>query len=145
VSDQAWVAATLERAPVARLATCTASGGVHLVPICFAVIERRLVSAVDHKPKRTTALQRLADIDATGRAWLLVDQYDDDWSTLWWVRVSGVAAVEPPGSALDVDARAALVRKYQQYRERPPDGPVYWIAMDELQWWRAAGSGTGPV
>ena len=52
-----------------------------------------VVGAVDHKPKSTTRLARLADIARTGRATLLVDHYEDDWSRLWWVRISGPAAV----------------------------------------------------
>jgi PPOX class probable F420-dependent enzyme len=131
-----WLAAALATAPVARLATTGAVGAVHLVPICFAVVDDRLVSAVDHKPKRHARLQRLADIAATGRAAVLVDHYDDDWTQLWWVRVTGPAAEEPPGSDVDGAAREALVAKYQQYREQPPAGPVWWVAMHTVQWWR---------
>ena len=36
-------------------------------------------SAVDHKPKTTTQLARLADIERTGRATVLVEHYEDDW------------------------------------------------------------------
>ena len=131
-----WVDAALAAAPVARLATVGADGTVHLVPFCFAVVGHRLVSAVDHKPKRHARLQRLADIAATGRAAVLVDHYDDDWSQLWWIRVTGAAAQEPAGSDLDGAARAALVAKYHQYREHPPEGPVWWVAPEAVQWWR---------
>ena len=132
----AWVASALAAAPVGRLATTAGDGTVHLVPICFAVVDGHIASAVDHKPKRTNRLQRLADIGATGQATFLVDHYDDDWSRLWWVRVTGAAAVAPEGSPLDGAARAALVRKYRQYQERPPLGPVYAVAVDALRWWR---------
>ena len=133
-----WVDAALAGGRVARLATTAADGAVHLVPFCFALIGDRLVSAVDHKPKRTQRLQRLADIEATGRASALVDHYDDaDWSALWWVRISGSATVVDAGAALDTAARAALVAKYRQYRDRPPLGPVYAIALDAVRWWHA--------
>ena len=131
-----WVDAALAEAAVARLATVGADGVVHLVPFCFAVVGARLVSAVDHKPKRHTRLQRLADITATGRATVLVDHYEDDWTRLWWIRVTGSAAAEPPGSAVDGDARAALVAKYHQYQERPPAGPVWWLALETVTYWR---------
>ena len=132
-----WVTAALATAPVGRLATVDAAGTVHLVPICFAVVGDRLVSAVDHKPKRHTRLQRLADMAATGRASVLVDHYDDDWAQLWWIRISGAAAEEPAASALDGAGRAALVAKYRQYRERPPLGPLWSLALDSVGWWRA--------
>src|SRR5262249_12517357 len=43
-------------ARVARLATVAADGRPHLVPVTFAVRGDVLVTAVDHKPKRTTRL-----------------------------------------------------------------------------------------
>jgi PPOX class probable F420-dependent enzyme len=134
-----WAAAALAAAPVARLATTGADGAVHLVPICFAIVDEHLVSAVDHKPKRTTRLQRLADIEQTGAASVLVDHYDDDWSRLWWIRITGAATVEPAGNERDVSARAALVSKYVQYRDRTPAGPVYSVRLDAVTAWRAAG------
>ena len=71
------------------------AGEVLLVPICFAVVDGWIVSAVDHKPKRHQRLRRLDDIESTGTATVLVDHYDDDWTQLWWVRIRGHAVVEP--------------------------------------------------
>ena len=69
--------ARLAAAPVGRLATTSRDGVAHLVPVCFALVSGRAVSAVDHKPKRTMQLGRLRDIRETGRAVLLVDHYSD--------------------------------------------------------------------
>ena len=97
-----------------------------------------MVSAVDHKPKSTPSLARLADIGRTGRATLLVDHYDDtDWSALWWVRVTGSAAVLGEDDPDASRARRALAAKYRQYQDTPPVGPVYAVALDTLRWWRA--------
>jgi nitroimidazol reductase NimA-like FMN-containing flavoprotein (pyridoxamine 5'-phosphate oxidase superfamily) len=49
-------------ARVARLATIDAEGRPHLVPIVFVVVGDTVYSAVDHKPKRTTALRRLVNV-----------------------------------------------------------------------------------
>jgi PPOX class probable F420-dependent enzyme len=133
-----WVDAALTSARVGRLATVGEDATVRLVPICFAVVEGRLVSAVDHKPKRTAQLQRLRDIASTGRATVLVDHYDEDWSALWWIRVSGPAAVHERGSAIDNEARRALVTKYEQYHDRPPLGPVYSVTIADVRSWRAS-------
>jgi PPOX class probable F420-dependent enzyme len=123
---------------VARLATVSAGALVRLVPICFAVVGDRLVSAVDHKPKRSSRLARLDDIVAAGSATVLVDHYDDDWERLWWVRVRGAAAVHGDDEPVAAEGRQVLVAKYPQYRERPPAGPVYSVGLDEVSWWRAA-------
>jgi PPOX class probable F420-dependent enzyme len=132
----AWVGAALRDARVARLGTTDGDGAVRLVPVCFAVVDGWLASAVDHKPKRTGQLRRLDDMRGAGRATVLVDHYDDDdWSQLWWVRVRGRAEVHEDGPVW-VDAVAALQAKYVQYREHRPTGAVWRVAMDELRWWR---------
>jgi PPOX class probable F420-dependent enzyme len=77
----------------AVLATVTPDGSPHAVPITFALDHDVIVTAVDHKPKRTTDLQRLRNIGANPRVAVLADHYDDDWSALWWVRADGTAQV----------------------------------------------------
>jgi PPOX class probable F420-dependent enzyme len=109
------------------------------VPVCFARDGDAIVSAVDHKPKSTTALARLADIERTGRATLLVDHYDDaDWSALWWVRVTGPASVHSAEEPRRASAISRLTEKYAQYRETPPAGPTYSIGIESVTWWRAS-------
>jgi len=118
-------------AAVGRLATVTADRRPHLVPCCFAVSGDRVYSAVDHKPKSTRRLRRLANLRGNPNAALLVDYYADDWSTLWWVRVDGTGRVLEDGLELE-HAIALLVAKYRQYRQDPPAGPV--IAIDVTAW-----------
>ncbi|CAN5828081.1 TIGR03668 family PPOX class F420-dependent oxidoreductase [soil metagenome] len=134
--DESWVTDALHQARVARLATVGLDAEVRLVPICFAVVDGWLGSAVDHKPKRTGQLRRLVDMEATGTATVLVDHYDDDWSRLWWVRIRGRAVVHRERDEAALSVLAALTAKYSQYRERLPAGAVYRIAMDEVQSWR---------
>ena len=71
-------------ARVARLATVSATGQPHLVPVTFAVDGDMIYTAVDHKPKTTTRLRRLANIAANPQVTLLADHYADDWDQLWW-------------------------------------------------------------
>jgi len=134
--DEPWVADALRRARVARLGTAGDGGAVRLVPICFALVDGWLASAVDHKPKRTGQLRRLDDMEREGSATVLVDHYEEDWSQLWWVRIRGRAVVHRDRDDEAVAVLAALAAKYSQYRERPPAGAVYRIAMDEVRSWR---------
>jgi PPOX class probable F420-dependent enzyme len=126
-------------ARVGRLATADPAGQPHVVPIVFAVAGDVIYSAVDAKPKRSTALRRLANIAANPRVSVLVDHYDDDWTALWWVRADGTARVLDAGSPEGTRAIALLVARYAPYRSQPPPGPV--IAVDVARWsdWRAAG------
>jgi PPOX class probable F420-dependent enzyme len=130
-------------ARVARLATVDAAGLPHLVPVCFVLTGEVVYTAVDEKPKRSRRLRRLANVEATGRACLLVDEYDEDWTKLWWVRLDYRARVLAEGSEAGA-ARAALAAKYPQYAAHPPGGPV--IALDVVRWtgWSAADAAPGP-
>ena len=124
-------------ARVGRLATVGADGTPHAVPVCYALVGDVAYTAVDHKRKRSQRLRRTENILATARACLLVDEYDDDWSRLWWVRLDGAGRVVTDASERDT-ARAALTAKYEQYARHPPDGPV--IALEVRRWtgWSAA-------
>ena len=55
---------TLVNARVARLATVTAAGQPHVVPLCFTLHGDDLFSVVDFKPKSTIDLARLENIRA---------------------------------------------------------------------------------
>jgi PPOX class probable F420-dependent enzyme len=122
----------LAAARVGRLATVTADGRPHIVPVCFALAGGRIYTAVDAKPKSTRELKRLDNVRATGRASILVDHYEEDWSRLWWVRVDGPAEVVDAGAAL-----AALAAKYEQYREEQPPGPLIRLEPERAVHWRA--------
>jgi PPOX class probable F420-dependent enzyme len=124
---------------VARLATVGQDGAPRLVPITFAVAGDTVVHAVDHKPKRTTALRRLADVAAEPRVALLADAYDDaEWSRLWWVRADGRGRVLEPGDEEARRAVALLAERYAQYRERPPAGPVVVVDVERWSGWAAS-------
>jgi PPOX class probable F420-dependent enzyme len=123
-------------ARIARLATVDAGGQPHLVPLCYALIGDRIVSVVDAKPKRSANLRRLANIRAQPRVSVLVDEYDEDWTRLWWVRADGTARVVEEGAERG-DAVAALQAKYPQYEAQPPGGPVVEIAVDRWRGWSA--------
>lgn len=127
----------LVSARVARLATVGDDGRPHLVPITFALADRdTLITAVDHKPKRTRDLRRLRNIAANPAVCVLADHYEDDWSGLWWVRADGVAQVrevaDQPGEL------SALMARYPQYAARSPDGPLIVISVERWTGWDAA-------
>jgi PPOX class probable F420-dependent enzyme len=138
--DDARARRLLAAARVARFATLAIDGRPHLVPVCFAVAGDVVYHAVDHKPKATRRLARLAHLDADPRAALLADHYDDaDWSALWWVRADGRARVlDDAGAPEAARALDLLAGRYTQYRERRPAGPVVALDVERLTSWSAA-------
>jgi PPOX class probable F420-dependent enzyme len=129
--DSALMRRRVKDARVARLATVRSGGQPHVVPCCFVLEGDAVYSAVDAKPKSTLVLQRLVNVQANPAASLLVDYYDEDWSTLWWVRLDGVAHVLDAGATRE-HALDLLAAKYEQYRRRRPPGAV--LALDITGW-----------
>ena len=123
-------------ARIARLASVDGSGQPHLVPIAFAVAGDRVYSAVDAKPKRTTALRRLANVRANPAVAVLADHYEDaNWDALWWVRADGHGRVLDPA---DLEARQAVALLGERYPRLEAVGEV--LAIDVKRWsgWSAS-------
>jgi PPOX class probable F420-dependent enzyme len=124
----------LATARVARLATVSAAGQPHLVPVTFAVDADTVYIAIDHKPKTTTHLKRLANIAANPQVTLLADHYTDDWTQLWWSRADGHATVLTAGPGTEAPI-ALLAARYPQYQDTPPTGPVIAITVTAWSGW----------
>jgi PPOX class probable F420-dependent enzyme len=132
----------LRSARVGRIATITPDRRPHVVPFVFALVEGpgaepRAYWAVDRKPKRSERLRRLDNLEADPAVEFVVDGYDEDWGSLWWVRASGTGRVV--GSDEErTDALSVLRSKYPQYGAEPPEGPVVAIDVERISGWSAA-------
>jgi PPOX class probable F420-dependent enzyme len=124
------------RVRAARLATVSADGQPHLVPVTFAMDGDVIYTAVDAKPKSTRQLRRLSNIRANPGVCLLADHYADDWSALWWVRADGTAVIIGDGNDMAAPIRL-LARRYRQYEADPPGGPVIAIRVSTWTGWSA--------
>jgi PPOX class probable F420-dependent enzyme len=130
--DEAEARRRFASARVARLATVDEHGQPHLVPITFAMRDNVIVTAVDHKPKRSANLKRLRNIAQNPRVSLLVDHYADDWTQLWWARADGTAHLTDHAP----DAIALLCAKYPQYTHTPPTGPIIHTIVTAWSGWQ---------
>lgn len=130
----------IKHARVARLASLDSRGRPHIVPVCFAYDGRALYSAVDRKPKRVSPerLVRLQNIRAVSQVALLIDEYDDDWTQLWYILIRGKAKLIP-NSAHQERARALrqLRAKYPQYARGmlADDAPIIRITPERTTSW----------
>lgn len=111
----------------------------HVVPVCFTILGDTAYTAVDQKPKHSTFLRRIANVEATGRACLLIDEYDEDWSRLWWVRFDGTGRIVKD-AAEAATALAALAEKYPQYAKDAPRGAVLALDVTRYSGWSAVPS-----
>ena len=119
------------------LATLSAAHGASLVPACFAIDGDRLAIPIDSvKPKGSTALGRVRNLERDPRAAFLVEHWDaGDWSRLWWVHLLLVRTQEPPERVAQLEG--LLRERYAQYR----DGPfvdVLTFRVEHVGGWEAA-------
>ena len=130
----------LTRRRVAHLATATADGGPHVVPICFALIEDAIYIALDEKPKRggdPRQLRRVRNLIANPRVSIVADEYAEDWARLGFVLVYARARLIEAGLE-HATAIAALRQKYPQYQAMAlEERPVIVADIERVTTWGA--------
>jgi PPOX class probable F420-dependent enzyme len=104
----------LAAARIGYLATVRADGRPHVVPIVFAVDGDDIHAIADPKPKRGLDLLRHRNIAVNPAVSLLVDEYEESWERIWWVRADGQARIVDAGPDRDI-AINLLRAKYPQY------------------------------
>lgn len=106
----------LARTRRAHLATASADGTPHVVPVCFALLDdATVVFAIDDKPKAAgRTLKRLRNLAENPRFALVADAWDEDWSRLGYVLLSGRGQVVAEQTRR-ATALQALRARYPQY------------------------------
>ena len=128
----------LANSRVARLASIRPDGRPHIVPITFAMTGWTIVTMIDQKPKTTTRLQRLRNIEANPSVAVLVDEWSEDWQHLRWARADGTARIHADDDVWQ-ESREALLAKYSQYSDQPPEGVAIAISIDGITGWASNG------
>ena len=120
----------LRSARTGHLATADANGQPHVIPVCFVFDGEAIYSVLDGKPKSVSLrrLRRVRNISANPQVSLVVDHYEEDWSRLQYLMVSGGAELLELGEEW-ARAIAMLREKYPQYQAMDLDqSPVIKIA-----------------
>jgi PPOX class probable F420-dependent enzyme len=113
-----WVIKLLYESRAGHMATSTKHGTPHAVPICYAFNGKTIYSSIDEKPKRVGwgKLRRVRNITENPRICLVVDAYSENWRSLRYAIVSGLAKILNRGEEHRQAVRL-LKRKYPQYRK----------------------------
>lgn len=86
-------------------------------------------------------LARVRDIGVRPRVAVLVDRWDEDWSRLAWVRLSGTATVLDPTDEHDAEHSRAiglLRARYPQYATHDLESrPVIRVFVERVRGWSA--------
>jgi PPOX class probable F420-dependent enzyme len=117
----------ISKAKVARLATVDIKCTPYLVPVVFVVDNDNdyYFIPIDEKTKRSRPenLKRVRNIQENPNVALLIDEYNEDWTKLYFVMIQGKAMIlggkklEQNEVPLLEQAHKLLRSKYHQYQK----------------------------
>jgi len=124
---------------IARMATVDESGKPLVLPVCFVYDGKFVYSPIDKKPKTVSAkkLKRVRNIISNSNISLVVDNYVEDWSLLYYLIIQGTAEIICEGQEYQT-ALALLADKYSQYIEMGLESlgaPVIKITPEQIISW----------
>ena len=93
---------------ICRVATASAAGVPHVVPVCHVLEDGKLYFASE------TGARKVKNLRENPRVTVTVDLYSDDWSNLKGVMIQGTATILE-ASARFRKIRRRLYAKYPQY------------------------------
>ena len=112
----------LRSARSGHLATSDNKGRPHVIPFCYVFDGESIYSVLDGKPKTTSLrqLRRVRNILENPHVSVVIDHYEEDWSRLHFVLISGEASLLETGDEWS-SAIALLRDKYPQYQQMDLD------------------------
>jgi PPOX class probable F420-dependent enzyme len=116
--------AKITEAKVARLATVDLECKPHLIPVVFVFDNDCYFIPIDEKTKRSRPekLKRAKNIQQNPNVTLLIDEYNEDWTKLYFIMIQGKASIvgkelEQNEMLLLEKAHKLLSDKYFQYQK----------------------------
>jgi nitroimidazol reductase NimA-like FMN-containing flavoprotein (pyridoxamine 5'-phosphate oxidase superfamily) len=92
---------------VCHVATASAAGVPHVVPVCHVLVDGKLYFASETRARKMKNIRKNPHVTVT------VDLYSDDWSNLKGVMIQGSAAIVDKRRFRKI--RGLLYEKYPQY------------------------------
>ncbi len=124
---------------IARMATVDELGKPLVIPVCFVYDGTFIYSPIDKKQKSVSAskLKRVRNITGNPNISLVIDNYVENWSLLYYVIIQGTAEMIYEGQEYQ-NALTILTEKYSQYAEMGLESlgaPVIKITPEKIITW----------
>ena len=134
----------IDKATVARLATVDSECKPHLIPVVFVYDNDYYFIPIDQKSKRSKPenLKRIKNIQQNPNVALLIDQYNEDWTKLYFIMIQGKASIiggkelEQNEQVLLEKAHKLLSAKYVQYQKIGIGEYVIMIVPQKVITWK---------
>ena len=111
-----------------------------MVPVCFVYDANCIYTPIDSKPKSVPAgrLKRVRNIIENPRVSLVIDEYSEDWSKLYYIIIHGRAELLYEGQEHNACLKL-LSDKYKQYIDmglEALEAPVIKITPEKIISWQ---------
>jgi PPOX class probable F420-dependent enzyme len=145
VINDTYFKTMIDKARVARLATVDTEFKPHLIPVVFVFDNGRYFIPIDEKTKRSRPekLKRAKNIQQNPNVALLVDEYNEDWTKLFFIMIQGKACIiggkelEQQNDLLLLEkAQKLLSDKYLQYQKTGIGEYVIMIIPQKVITWK---------
>jgi PPOX class probable F420-dependent enzyme len=115
----------------------------YLTPVVFVIEQKTIFIPLDHKPKTTTnkQLKRVKNLTENPRVSFLVNHYEEDWKSLWFVMLIGHATLLSQKAKYQTNEeliriRSMLAEKYTQYTKIGIGNLYIKISIDKTVYWK---------
>jgi|1186.fasta_scaffold67816_2 PPOX class probable F420-dependent enzyme len=147
MTDDTYPKTIINTARVARLSTVDLECKPHLVPVVFVYDNDNdfYFIPIDEKTKRSRPenLKRVKNIKENPNVALLIDEYNEDWTKLYFIIIHGKASIIGGKKKLDQNemsflkkAHKSLRNKYPQYKKIGVGEHVIMIMPQKVIAWK---------
>jgi PPOX class probable F420-dependent enzyme len=134
----------IDKARIARLATVDSECKPHLIPVVFVFGNDCYYIPIDGKTKQSMPekLKRAKNIQQNSNVALLIDEYNEDWTKLYFIMIQGKASIiggkelEQNELLLLEKAHKLLSDKYLQYQKIDIGEYVIMIIPQKVMTWK---------
>ena len=134
----------IENKSYGYLATAASNLQPYATPVVFILHNGKIYVPLDQKPKAVTILKlkRVKNIQENPKVCFLVHHYDEDWTRLWFVMITGYATLVN-GSLEKIRTELKTIHnkflsKYSQYNKISVGNFYIRIRINKTAYWKYA-------
>lgn len=132
----------IKNTSIGYLATAASNLQPYATPVVFILHNNNIYVPLDQKPKTVSIseLKRVKNIQENPKVCFLVHHYDEDWTRLWFVMITGYATlVNGTSKTLRTKLKTIhnkFLSKYSQYNKISVGSFYITIRIDKSTYWK---------
>ena len=132
----------IKNTSIGYLATAASNLQPYMTPAVFIIQNENVYVPLDEKPKTVSIseLKRVKNIQENPKVCFLVHHYDEDWTKLWFVMITGYATLLDLTSEKLKTIHNKFLSKYSQYNKIGLGNFYIRIRINKTAYWKYAQS-----